>query len=79
MKKPDSAKRILLNVENIVAAQTILFAKIGENGPVISGYTGVGGKPNEFFTILEYFIDIVGRQSFGCVEVGDKGTLSRKV
>jgi len=61
VEKPDPAKGILLDVENIVAAKAILFSEISKIGAVKSGDTRIGGYPEEFIPILKDFINIVGR------------------
>jgi hypothetical protein len=79
MEEPDPAKGILSYLKYIIAAQTILFAVIGKPSAVVSRNTGICCEPDEFFAVLENFVNTIGRKPSGCGNMTYKRILSRQV
>lgn len=57
VEKPNSAERVFLDINNIIAAQPVLFPVIGKFRSVIPCYAGIGCKPDKFFTILNNLVN----------------------
>lgn len=64
-EKPSAALAVFTHLKHFIIRKAIVCVVQCEGVAVEFHYTGIGGKPKEFFVVLEYRIHIVRRQSIG--------------